>query len=139
MVNPEARVLETSDLEVGKRASFERHIGAEEVALFANLTGDHNPLHINARYAAQTNYGRPIVHGALQTSLASTMAGMYLPGRNVVIGTVRSRFPVPLYIPADVRVEGEITAWLPGPDTGTLRVRVIETTQSTCSRVAGST
>jgi len=58
------------------------------------------------------------------------MAGMYLPGRNVVVGSMRSRFPAPLHFPSRVTVHGEITAWLRGAGSGTLRVRVVESSQS---------
>lgn len=130
MARPEARVLTAAEIETGQKADFTRKILAEDVAAFAQLSGDYNPLHTDASYAAQTNYGRPIVHGAFQVGLASTMAGMYLPGRNVVVGSMRSRFPAPLYVPAEVLVQGEITSWLTQAAKGTLRVRVRETSQS---------
>jgi len=58
------------------------------------------------------------------------MVGMYLPGRNVVVGSMRSRFPSPLPFPSSVTVQGEITAWLPNAGNGTVRVRVIEDSKS---------
>jgi 3-oxoacyl-[acyl-carrier protein] reductase len=106
--------------------SFERRLEAADVDAFAALTGDYNPLHTDEGYAAGTNYGRRIVHGALQVGLASTMVGMYLPGRSVVVGAMRSRFPAPLFVPSTVTVEGEITAWLAQARSGTVRVRVRE-------------
>ena len=130
MARPEARVLSSAQIEAGQKAVFERKILVEAVEAFASLSGDHNPLHTDENYAALTNYGRRIVHGAFQVGLASTMAGMYLPGRNVVLGSMRSRFPSPLYVPAEVVVQGEITSWLPQAGNGTLRVRVIDTSQS---------
>ena len=73
-----------------------------------------------------TNYGKRIVHGAFQVGLASAMAGMYLPGREVVVGGFQCRFPAPLFYPSRVRVQGEITAWAPQSASGSLRVRVAE-------------
>lgn len=130
MAKPEARILTAAELETGQKASFDRHVSEADIDTFAALSGDHNPLHSDAAYAAKTNYGKRIAHGAFQVGLASTMAGMYLPGRNVVVGSMRSRFPAPLYVPAEVAVHGEITSWLPQSGNGTLRVRVIETAQS---------
>jgi NAD(P)-dependent dehydrogenase (short-subunit alcohol dehydrogenase family)/acyl dehydratase len=130
LARPEARVLSSDRIEAGQKAVFERKILIEDVEAFAALSGDYNPLHTDQSYAAQTNYGRRIVHGAFQIGLASAMAGMYLPGRNVVIGSMRSRFPSPLYVPAEVVVQGEIVSWLPGAGNGTLRVRVIEASAS---------
>jgi NAD(P)-dependent dehydrogenase (short-subunit alcohol dehydrogenase family)/acyl dehydratase len=122
----EPRSLKATDLRIGLKADFERDITAEDVALFADLSGDHNPLHLDESYAVQTNYGARIVHGAFQVALASTMAGMYLPGRSVVVGSYQSRFPVPLLYPSRVRVTGEITAWSSESVTGILRVQIIE-------------
>ncbi|MGJ5820942.1 SDR family oxidoreductase [Paludibaculum fermentans] len=130
MDRAEARVLDASEIAVGLKASFERQVTGEDVENFATLSGDHNPLHTDESYAGQTNYGRRIVHGAFQIGLASTMVGMHLPGRNVVVGSMRSRFPTPLFFPSNVIVQGEITTWLPQAGNGTVRVRVIESSQS---------
>ncbi len=92
---------------------------------FAELSGDWNPLHVDEAYARRTNYQARIAHGALQVALASTMAGMYLPGRDVVVGSFQCRFPAPLYFPSRVRVIGEIASWNAHTGNGVLLVRVI--------------
>ena len=121
----EPRELTPGDLRSGLQAEFEREITAGDVTAFAELSRDWNPLHTNEAYASETNYGGRIVHGAFQVALASAMAGMYLPGRQVVVGSFQCRFPAPLHYPSRVRVQGEITAWVPKSASGTLRVRVI--------------
>jgi len=128
---PEPRLLTSAELRTGLRAAFERQISAETVAAFCELSGDWNPLHIDEAYAGQTNYGKRIVHGAFQVALASEMAGMYLPGRDVVVGSFQCRFPAPLYYPSRVSVQGEITSWLRESCSGNLRVRVLESTGAT--------
>jgi NAD(P)-dependent dehydrogenase (short-subunit alcohol dehydrogenase family)/acyl dehydratase len=120
------RVFTVDELRSGLEAEFERDITAADIAAFADLSRDWNPLHMDEAYAAQTNYGGRIVHGAFQVALASAMAGMYLPGRQVVVGSFLCRFSAPLRYPSRVRVRGEITGWVPQSATGTLRVRVIE-------------
>jgi 3-oxoacyl-[acyl-carrier protein] reductase len=122
----EPRDLEGRDLKVGLAAAFERSITADDVTAFAELSGDRNPLHIDPSYAGETNYGRPIVHGAFQISLASAMAGMYLPGKRVVLGSVRCRFPAPLHHPCVALVQGEIVSWFAASLSGMLRVRVLD-------------
>jgi NAD(P)-dependent dehydrogenase (short-subunit alcohol dehydrogenase family)/acyl dehydratase len=122
----EPLVFSAGDLRNGLQAEFERDITAADIASFAELSRDWNPLHLNEAYAAQTNYGGRIVHGAFQVAFASAMAGMYLPGRQVVVGSFQCRFSAPLHYPSRVRVRGEITAWAPQSTSGTLRVRVIE-------------
>jgi NAD(P)-dependent dehydrogenase (short-subunit alcohol dehydrogenase family)/acyl dehydratase len=131
----EARILEASELAAGLKASFERQITAGDIETFAALSGDYNPLHTDTGYAERTNYGRRIVHGAFQVGLASTMAGMYLPGRNVVVGSMNARFARPLYFPSTVTVEGEITVWLPQAGKGTVRVRVMDSHSAITSEI----
>ena len=122
----EARRFATAELRTGLQAEFERDITAADIAAFARLSEDRNPLHLDEEYARQTNYRGRIAHGAFQVSLASAMAGMYLPGRDVVIGSFQCRFPAPLYYPCRVRVHGEIVAWTPQTASGSLRVRVLD-------------
>ena len=122
----EPHIFSAVDLHQGLKAEFEREIAEADVAAFADLSGDWNPLHMQESYAARTNYGGRIVHGAFQVGLASAMAGMHLPGRDVVVGSLLSRFPAPLRYPSRVKVQGEITTWLPELAKGTLQVRVIE-------------
>lgn len=126
MPAPEPRIHSAADLHVGQREEFEREITSDDITAFAELSRDHNPLHVDADYAQHTNYGQRIVHGAFQVGLVSAMAGMYLPGRDVVVGSFQCRFPAPLYYPARVRVQGEIVTWVPQTRTGVMRVRVIE-------------
>jgi NAD(P)-dependent dehydrogenase (short-subunit alcohol dehydrogenase family)/acyl dehydratase len=125
-VSPEPRVLAASELTVGLLAEFERDIAEEDVLAFAALSGDHNPLHVDAVYARSTNYQSRIVHGAFQVGLASAMLGMYLPGRNALFGAANARFSAPLYFPCRVRVRGEITAYNKEERRGTLAVIVRE-------------
>jgi len=126
----EARVFGAADLRTGLKAEFERDITAEDIEAFAALSADRNPLHMDEAYARQTNYGARIVHGAFQVALASAMAGMYLPGRSVVVGSFQCKFPSALRYPARVRVQGEIVLWVPESGSGALRVRVMELAHS---------
>jgi acyl dehydratase len=52
----------------------------EDVIGFANLTGDHNPIHLDAEYAAQTKFLKPIIHGHLSSSVFTKFLGMDKPG-----------------------------------------------------------
>jgi len=123
-VSPEARDLSPDDLHVGLSAGFERQITEQEVLVFASLSGDLNPLHVDAGYARQTTYGKRLVHGAFQVSLASALIGMYLPGKRVLLGSVQARFPSPLHFPARVGVRGVLTSWDPVSQSGAVRVTI---------------
>ncbi len=125
---PEAKVFSIEELRAGLTAEFERSITEEDIVAFAANSGDHNPLHIDAAYAATTNYQGRIVHGAFQVGLASAMVGMHLPGRDALLLSLNGTFPSPLYFPCRVVVNGEITSWKPETGSGRLRVLVRETT-----------
>jgi NAD(P)-dependent dehydrogenase (short-subunit alcohol dehydrogenase family) len=104
----------------------ERDVSDADILAFAEVSGDHNPLHVNELYAATTNYRHRIAHGAFQVGLASAVLGMRLPGQNVILGNVTARFPSPLRYPARVRVRGEITAWNPSATSGRVHVTVTD-------------
>lgn len=113
-------------LRVGLRERFEREITEDDVVQYARNSGDDNPLHVDPDYAAQTNYGGRIVHGAFQVGLASAMLGTRLPGADVLLTSLNARFPAPLRFPCQVRVSGEIIAWNPAARAGRLRVQVLQ-------------
>lgn len=106
-----ANVCTAEDLRVGLTADFEREITREDINAFAENSGDFNPLHVDPDYAAHSNFAECIAHGAFQVGLASALLGMYLPGRNALLGAIQARFLAPLYVPRRVRVRGEIAAW----------------------------
>src|SRR6185295_15795848 len=128
---PEAQVYSADDLRAGLRVAYELEIHEEDILSFARLTGDHNPLHVDADYARNTNYQGRIAHGAFQVGLASALLGMHLPGKKVLLGTINSRFPSPLYFPARVKIAGEISAWNTQKLAGQLKVVVQEASSLT--------
>lgn len=122
----EAADIGPDDLRVGSSAEFSREITQADVDVFASNSGDRNPLHVDAAYAATTSFGKPIAHGAFQIGLASAIAGMHLPGRRCLLTTVQARFPAALHVPTRVVVRGEITAWNRFTGSGQLRVVVVD-------------
>lgn len=108
---PEAQTYSADDLRVGLKVTYEVEITEEDILAFARLTGDHNPLHVDAEYAQSSTFQGRIVHGAFQTSLAAALLGMHLPGKKVLLGTINARFPSPLYFPCRVKLTGEIASW----------------------------
>ncbi len=93
-------------LAVGERAEFSKTIGECDVALFAGLTGDFDPIHVDEEYARATAFGRRIAHGGLIMGLLSTTASM-MSRRSVErgakavpvsIGYDRIRFIKPVFI-----------------------------------------
>ena len=65
---------------VGDTAKLTRTVGHDDVELFATLSGDRNPLHMDDEFARGTSFERRVVHGMLVASYVSTLVGMHLPG-----------------------------------------------------------
>lgn len=84
-------------LEVGSSATFEKTVTAEDIAKFADVSGDTNPLHQDADYAARTRFKAPIAHGMLGAGLISAALGTKLAPESVVIYLSQSlRFRAPV-------------------------------------------
>lgn len=86
------------DLEVGMSASFAKTISESDVYLFAGISGDNNPMHVNEEYAKQTPFGGRIVHGMFSAALISTVAGTRLPGPGCIYVDQQIKFRAPVHI-----------------------------------------
>jgi 3-hydroxybutyryl-CoA dehydratase len=100
-----------NELKVGKIVTVRKTVSESDVYLFAGITGDFSPNHVDEAYMRTTRYGRRIAHGALAVGLmsqASTKMIAGLPGTIVSYGYDRVRFPAPLFIGDTVTVTYEI-------------------------------
>lgn len=70
----------------------------EDVNRFAQITGDHNPIHLDASYAAGTMFGKPIIHGILGASVLSKILGMHFPGEGTIYLSQQVSFKRPMYV-----------------------------------------
>ena len=84
-------------LRVGDTATMSREITDEDIHAFADLTGDHNPGHLDDEYASATRFGRRIAHGMLGASLISALLANKLPGRGTVYLSQNLQFVAPVY------------------------------------------
>lgn len=95
-------------IQVGDEAELSHRITGDDVNAFAKLTGDNNPLHVDAAYAAGTNFKRPVVHGMLTASFISTMIGTKLPGKGSLWYEQQTRFLSPVRIGEIIRVWAKV-------------------------------
>lgn len=109
---------------------FEAEIGEKDVRAFSALTGDFNPLHNDAAYAATTEFGRPIAHGALLTGLVSRVLGMHIPGTRSLILGMRLQFPKPFYYPGKVVVTGTLKRFDAARNLGAVSVAVTDSARA---------
>jgi 3-hydroxybutyryl-CoA dehydratase len=95
------------DLAVGMRETISKTVENEDVIGFAELSGDHNPIHLSEHFARKTRFGGRIVHGLYMASLISGVIGMRLPGPGAVYISQTLNFlgPVKIGDVVDVSVE----------------------------------
>ena len=84
------------DLDVGMSAFFSRTVTEADIVLFAGISGDFNPLHLNREFSEQTRFGGCIAHGMLTASLISTVVGTKLPGPGAIYLNQSLRFTAPV-------------------------------------------
>ena len=84
------------ELKIGDQASTAKTISESDVYLFAGITGDHNPAHVNEVYASQTRFGRRIAHGILSAGLISAVLAMKLPGPGTIYLGQELKFTKPV-------------------------------------------
>lgn len=92
----------------GQTASFSKTVTEADVVLFAGLTGDFNPLHVDAAHAATTRFGERIAHGALLAGFVSAVLGMRLPGPGALYASQRLDFKRPVKIGDTVTATVEV-------------------------------
>jgi acyl dehydratase len=93
---------------VGQRGTWTRTFTAGDVASYAALTGDRNPLHFDQDFASRTRPGRLIVHGGLTTGLFNALVAEVLPGPGSVFLSQEWDYPAPAYIGDTVTAEAEV-------------------------------
>lgn len=89
--------LRISNIKIADHASIERSFSIEDVRSFAELSGDINPVHLDEMYAKNTMFGGCIVHGALLTSIFSTLFANTLPGPGCIYLKSDSKFLKPVF------------------------------------------
>lgn len=100
-------------VEVGQKVSIERTVEEKDILLFAAASGDNNPVHLNAEYAATTSFKKPIAHGMLSGAFISATMACNLPGPGSIYLTQSLEFLRPVYAGDTLRVEIEIVEKLP--------------------------
>lgn len=93
---------------VGSRATWTRTFSAADVEAFAAISGDRNPLHFDADFAARTRVERLVVQGGLTTGLFNALVAERLPGPGSVFLHQEWDYPAPVYIGDTVTAEAEV-------------------------------
>lgn len=86
------------DLSVGEEASLSHTVSEGDINAFAEVTGDKNPVHLDAEYAAKTIFKQRIAHGMLSAGFISAVFGMKLPGPGAIYISQTLNFKAPVKI-----------------------------------------
>lgn len=108
------------DLSVGQTASFGKTVTEADIVLFSAVSGDTNPVHINAEAAAATPFKERIAHGMLSAALISAALGTKLPGPGTIYLSQSLKFRAPVKIGDTVTATVEVTALDPARKRVTL-------------------
>nr|WP_314898565.1 MaoC family dehydratase [uncultured Deefgea sp.] len=87
-----------NELAVGDFDEYRKTVTETDVVLFAGLTGDNNPMHIDEEFASQTRFGSRIIHGMLTASFLSSVIGMKMPGPGCIYMGQNIKFLKPVHI-----------------------------------------
>jgi len=109
---------------VGQRASRSLTLTTEHVQTFARMSGDYNPLHFDAAFAARTKFGRLVVQGGLTTGLLHALVAMDMPGPGTVFLSQNWKFTAPVYIGDTITADAEVVSVHPSKPVTELRVKV---------------
>lgn len=101
------------EIYVGMKRSVSKTISESDIYTFAGITGDINPVHVNAEYAKTTRFGQRIAHGMLTASLCSTLVGMCIPGADAIYLGQTLKFLKPVFIGDTVTATCEVTKIIP--------------------------
>ena len=86
------------DLELGMTASVSRTVSEADILMFAGVSGDTNPVHLDQEFAASTMFGGRIAHGMLSAGLISAVFGTRLPGPGSIYLSQTLKFKAPVKI-----------------------------------------
>lgn len=96
-------------LQIGDAFAVTRTITEEDVRLFAQVSGDDNPIHLDADYAAEhAPGGKPIVHGVLLLGIVSKVLGRDFPGPGSVAVSISAKFLRPVPVDSEIKVEVQV-------------------------------
>lgn len=108
------------DLKVGQTSIYARTLTEADIVLFAGISGDTNPVHINELFASNTMFSGRIAHGMLTASFISTVIGTRLPGPGAIYVSQTLRFKAPVRVGDTIEARATIVDLVPEKRRATL-------------------
>ncbi|MFN8355713.1 MAG: MaoC family dehydratase [Spirosomataceae bacterium] len=113
-------------IEVGTEFSHRFRFTQDDVVAFSQVSGDDNPLHLDESYAAQTQFGRPIMHGMLGASIFSKVIGTLFPGKGSVYVKQTLEFKRPMFVDTDYEAVFKVVAHYPEKHFADISTQLID-------------
>lgn len=85
-------------IQIGDSASFSKTVTETDIIMYAGISGDFNPAHMNAEAAKDSMFGQRIAHGMLSAGFISNVLGMQLPGPGTIYMGQELKFVKPVYV-----------------------------------------
>jgi 3-hydroxybutyryl-CoA dehydratase len=98
------------EITIGQSASYTKQVRERDVQMFAEISGDKNPVHLDEEFAAGTQFGERIAHGMLTGAFISAAIAMELPGPGSIYLGQTLRFTRPVKLGDTITVNIEVTA-----------------------------
>ena len=92
------------DFTVGQEYQQTVHITQDQINAFAQVSGDHNPLHTDPEFARKSVFGKTVAHGMYGLSLISAALGTHFPGFGTIYMGQEAKFLKPIFIDESVRI-----------------------------------
>ena len=108
-----ADIAARANFYVGEQARLTKTVTESDVATFAELIGDHNPIHTDDEYARNSRFGRRVAHGIFTGGLISAVLGNHLPGPGAIYLSQQLEFLAPVFIGDTITAVVEVTSWRP--------------------------
>ena len=107
-MNESIKEFDIHEIQIGMTESSSHIITNQDIILFAKISGDKNPVHLDDKFAATTQFKKRIAHGLMSSSYFSALFGTRLPGRGCVYVSQNLNFKRPVYINDEVIAKIEV-------------------------------
>ena len=121
---PSGEAVGPLGLRVGQRARRVQTVTAREVELYAEITGDRNPLHFDAAFAARTRFGRLVAQGGIASGMLNALVAMDLPGPGTVFMSQTLSYKAPTYLGDTLTAEVEVLSLKPDKPVAQLKATI---------------
>ena len=115
-------------LHVGQRARRTQTVTMRQLELYAEITGDRNPLHFDPDFAARTRFGRLVAQGGITSGMLNALVAMDMPGAGTVFMSQSLKYLAPAYVGDTLTAEAEVLALKPDKPVCQLKVTIVNQT-----------